>query len=88
MPKYKINFEIAEEIRKDWNTGNYKQRQLSEKYGIPQNAINKVVNFEIWVNKERQTRFVTGADEATKDRLNVENGFCQCQITWRKALIA
>ena len=42
--------EIANEIRTLWNTGNYTQQELAEKYNVPQGNISLIVNNKIWKN--------------------------------------
>jgi hypothetical protein len=41
---YKLNLEVANEIRKDYNTGDYTQKKLGEKYGIKQCSISQIIN--------------------------------------------
>ena len=45
-----ITMEIANEIRTLWNTGNYTQQELAEKYNVPQGNISLIVNNKIWKN--------------------------------------
>lgn len=44
----KINFEIAEQIRADYSTGDYTQRELAAKYSIGQYIVSRVVNNKLW----------------------------------------
>jgi hypothetical protein len=39
---------IVENIRNDWNTGNYKVKDLSIKYNIPHQHISRIVNNKVW----------------------------------------
>src|SRR3990167_11153701 len=42
-----ITMQIANEIRTLWNTGNYTQQELAEKYNVPQGNISLIVNNKI-----------------------------------------
>ena len=42
------NMEIANEIRALYNTGNYTQKELAEKYGVFQTTISKIINNKKW----------------------------------------
>ena len=48
--KMKIkNIEIANEIRGLWNTGNYTQKELAEKYSIDPSHVSRIIRKERWV---------------------------------------
>ena len=40
----RIPDEIREQIRADWATGQYTQRELAEKYGVGQTSIRRIIN--------------------------------------------
>ena len=47
-----ITMEIANEIRTLWNTGNYTQKELAEKYNvISESTISNIVNNRRWRNR-------------------------------------
>jgi len=46
----KINMEKANEIRALWNTGNYTQKELAEKYNVNRITISKIINNKTWKN--------------------------------------
>ena len=46
-----LTMEIANEIRNLWNTGNYTQQELADKFGISQVLISLIINNKRWENK-------------------------------------
>lgn len=48
--KAKLSYDIAEEIRKDYQTGNFTQRKLAAKYGIVVSGINQIIKNKNWTN--------------------------------------
>src|SRR4030066_228547 len=46
----KYTLEIIKEIRALWNTGNYTQKELAEKYNTTNKYIYKIINNKIWKN--------------------------------------
>src|SRR3989304_7015837 len=47
--KQKIkNIEMANEIRTLWDTGNYTQKELAEKYNVYGQTIYDIINYRIW----------------------------------------
>lgn len=42
-PNRKMTFEIAEEIRKEYEAGGVSQKELGKKYGISQNCIFHII---------------------------------------------
>lgn len=47
-PRANINEQTVLLIRQLWETGNYKQTELSEKFSIPKTTINHIVNRYTW----------------------------------------
>jgi hypothetical protein len=47
-PKSKLSFEIAEEIRKKYNTGNYSQGRLSKEYKVGKHTIRMIIKNIYW----------------------------------------
>jgi predicted XRE-type DNA-binding protein len=50
--KAKVNCEIVKEIREMYSTGKYKQKELSEAFGLSRTQINGIVNNKYWRNCE------------------------------------
>jgi group I intron endonuclease len=50
-PNRKLTSEQAEEIRKEYKTGNYTQKQLGIKYGLSQDSIFHIVNNKTYVRQ-------------------------------------
>lgn len=44
----RTNYEMAEEIRALYSSGNVTQRQLSEKFGLAQGTISRIVTGSVW----------------------------------------
>lgn len=49
LQKYKINMEIAEEIRELYSTGNWTQATLGLKFGLKKTNIGYIINNQRWV---------------------------------------
>jgi predicted XRE-type DNA-binding protein len=47
-----VNCEIVKEIREMYSTGKYKQKELSEAFGLSRTQINGIVNNKYWRNCE------------------------------------
>jgi group I intron endonuclease len=45
----KLTFKIAEEIRKEYETGSFSQKQLGAKYDLSQSCIFKIVNMQSYI---------------------------------------
>lgn len=44
----KINTEQVNNIRYEWSTGNFKQKEIALKYGLQQSQISRIVNYVRW----------------------------------------
>jgi hypothetical protein len=44
----KVNYELANEIREDYATGNYTKVELSKKYNLSESFTGKIINKKVW----------------------------------------
>jgi hypothetical protein len=48
-PNLKLNKEKAEDIRKQYKTGKFTQREIAKLYGIQQSCISEIVTNKVWI---------------------------------------
>lgn len=49
-PRSTLTEQVVREIRKKYNTGNYKQRELAKEYRVSGQTISKVINRKLWTH--------------------------------------
>jgi|TARA_R110000822_G_scaffold167857_1_gene308002 DNA invertase Pin-like site-specific DNA recombinase len=49
--KRKFTFEVAQQIRIDYESGIFTQEQIAIKYGVSQSLINKILRFKTYTKK-------------------------------------
>jgi len=52
----KLNFEMAQQIRKIYAGGGVTQKQIGEKYGVGGDIVSEIVNHKIWKEEDYQWR--------------------------------
>ena len=51
--KRKFTFEVAQQIRIDYESGIFTQEQIAIKYGVSQSLINKILRFKTYTKKQK-----------------------------------
>jgi DNA invertase Pin-like site-specific DNA recombinase len=49
--KRKFTFEVAQQIRIDYESGTFTQEQIAIKYKVSQSLINKILRFKTYIKK-------------------------------------
>ena len=50
----RVTWDIVDDIRLDYSTGDYNQKELAKKYKVSQQLIWAVVNYRTWVRKNNK----------------------------------
>lgn len=70
-PAAKFTLDLVNNIRKDWNTGEYTHRQLTDKYKMSKANICAIINNKIWYNKDYiKVYFKKGNSKTNKEQID------------------
>lgn len=82
----KITWDIVNQIRKMYQTGNFKQRELGARFGLDQTQVGHIVSNEQWIDENYKREVISTAHKmslikAQKVRWLNKVGFNQTQIS-------